>query len=257
MRTECRLVNMGILGAWLTLLPYFSEFPGIYHQTPLLMGFFPALLRSAPVFAAAWLVPMLGAGLVLRFPEYLRYQLGLWVVASLVLLWHQGSYNDATFVTSFWAALWALWASGRAEESQQDRQNAILLAKLIISMIFLGGVVGKFTAGYWDGTVLYEIYFRQRDFWTFNIARSLLDADQLRTAATIYSRIVSVSELAAVFVVLVPNRGAFILYGALLLLIPLLSNWYLFSVVFSVMGLAAAGHRLATSPGAVTATLAP
>lgn len=251
------MVNMGILGSWLTLLPYFSNFPAIYHQNPLSIEFFPSLLRSAPVFAAAWLVPMLGAVLVMWFQSYLRYQLGLWVAASLVLLWHQGSYNDATFVTSFWVALWALWASGRDEQSDEDRSNGILLAKLILSMMLLGGVIGKFTAGYWDGSVLYDIYFRGRDFWTFNIARGLLEADQLRAAATIYSRIVSVSELAAVFLVLVPNRGAFILYGALLLLIPLLSNWYLFSVVFSTIALAAAGHRLSTSPSVETEAQAP
>ena len=64
-------------------------------------------------------------------------------------------------------------------------------------MILLGGAVGKWTAEYWSGEVFYDIYFRDRDFWVFNLIRENFEAETTREIATWYSRNIIVIETVA------------------------------------------------------------
>ena len=65
--------------------------------------------------------------------------------------------------------------SHRRIEDQADLlRRARVLSRLIISVILLGGAPGKWTAEYWSGEVFYDIYFRDRDFWVFNLLRAEL-----------------------------------------------------------------------------------
>ena len=112
----------------------------------------------------------------------------------------------------------------------------------MISMILLGGAVGKWTSEYWSGEVFYDIYFVDRDFWVFNLLRDHVEPETLREIATWYSRQVVVVESVAGFGLwLLPARWAAIAGMVVLTSIALLSNFLLFSVLSCVIALAAVG----------------
>jgi hypothetical protein len=112
---------------------------------------------------------------------------------------------------------------------------------LILSIIFLGGAVGKMTGGYGSGEVLYEIYFSGRDYWLFNFLRNQFDEPTLRNIACYYSWLVAGTELLCAFLWLMPQRLASWIAIAVLLNIALMSNTWLFSVLTCLMGLAVVG----------------
>src|SRR6185436_469088 len=82
--------------------------------------------------------------------------------SSAVLLLHQDTHNDATFVTSFWAGVWFLWfVSQMHREDDSFVAHARSLALCVVAMIFWGGFVGKLTPEYWSGQVLADIFMEQ------------------------------------------------------------------------------------------------
>ena len=160
------------------------------------------------------------------------------------LCWHQGSYNDVTFLTCFWASTWCTWlAFSMDQPAEQLMKKAARFVMLIVSMIFLGGAVGKFTPGYWSGEVLYQVYFVDRDFWFFNLLRNQFDDVTLRAIATGYSRFVVLAESACVFLFLLPTRLAGTLALVTFCSIISLSNFNLFSVMFCMLGLCVVAIR--------------
>ncbi len=165
-------------------------------------------------------------------------------VAITILCVHQASYNDMTFVTTWWTSVWAMWFVCHMSDPDQDRLlvRAAFLSRLIVSLILLGGGLGKWTAEYWSGEVFFDIYFRDRDFWVFNLIRAGVDADSLHEISKWYSRGVVITEsVAGMALWLLPARWAAVIAIVLLTSIALLSNYLLFSVLMSLIGLASVG----------------
>lgn len=216
----------------------------IYASLRLRDSFFPNWLSEPIVLAALIVIPVLLGTLVmfLRSDLALRIQAFTTLACTFGLCIHQGSYNDVTFLTCFWVAAWCAWFTVRINDPEE-----LLLAKgktlalLIISMIFLGGAVGKWTPGYWSGEVLYEIYFVDRDFWFFNLLRSNLNAEALRDFATYYSRMVIITESACAFLWLMSPKIGSAIALSVFLGIAVFSNVYLFSVMFCLFGLTIVG----------------
>jgi hypothetical protein len=216
----------------------------LYSSLRLRDGFFPNWLSNPIVLAAMIAVPVV-LGILIMFIRTrwaLRLQAFVTLACMFVLCIHQGSYNDVTFLTCFWAAAWCAWYTTRLGDPEQE-----LLAKgktlglLIISMIFLGGAVGKWTPGYWSGEVLYEIYFVDRDFWFFNLLRARMEPEALRDFATCYSRMVVITETACAFLWLLPPKVGSAIALIVFLGIAIFSNVYLFSVMFCLFGLTIVG----------------
>ncbi len=222
-------------------IPFFYS---TYTSLPLHDEFFPGLMRSTGVLATAFVIPI-ALGIAVFFSASRRL---LWVqsiattICVFVLCTHQGTYNDATFVTCFWTSAWCLWYVSRFNDTTSDLlAKGQRIAVLIFSVIFLGGAFGKWTPGYWSGEVLYEIYFVDRNFWFHNLLRSTLDAEMLRSFATCYSRMVVLTETACAFLWLLPTRIASALAIAVFMGIAVFSNTNLFSVMFCLFGLALVG----------------
>jgi hypothetical protein len=211
-----------------------------YRNCELTDPFFPTLLRNTYVLLGLMLVAV-WATLAIQFTQnriLLRIQTSVLTLCMIGLCIHQGSYNDATFVTCFWVSLWCVWYTFRIDDPvDQLFASAKTFAILIISMIFLGGAVGKLTPEYWSGEVFYQIYFVDRDFWVFNLLRARFDLETLREISTYYSRMVIVTELAVAGFWLLPRKIAAILTLAVLLGLTLFSNTALFSVTFCLIGL--------------------
>lgn len=239
----------GLLLVWLCKWDFFARAARIYLARPLEDAFFPAPLQSFWLLAAAFCVPpvLCFGALLVRSLRGLSATLGAFAVSSIVLVGHQGSYNDATFVTSFWVSLSGVWLAHASRRSDRAlAQRVAFIAQLIVGLQFLGGAVGKLTPGYLDGSVLYEIYFARRDHPTFALLRGQLDPAQLHEVARVYSRCVVALEWALASLPLWPARPA--LWWALAALsgLVLFNNLRLFSVVGSLIALVAVALWLNT-----------
>lgn len=241
-----RLVQAGILLTLIWKWSYFVAAVRVYVHIPLEDPFFPAWLRSTWTVALSYLVTVAAIGLnfVTSNPRLRRCCSWLTIVGTSILCIHQASYNDMTFVTAWWASLWALWYVHQMEDVDQAGllRRAALLSRLIISVILLGGAIGKWTTEYWSGEVLYDIYFRDRDFWLFNLLRANFEPEVLREIAAWYSRqVIAVETIAGLGLWLLPPQWAAAAAVIVLTSIALFSNFLLFSVLMSLIGLAAVG----------------
>lgn len=218
----------------------------IYEAIPIHHEFFPEWLQSATVLRIAFLAAAISVVAAWITEQRMRRCVAAAVtwISATVMLWHQGSYNDMTFVTFWWCSLWAFWYTTRLEIDTPEElyRKAGRLSRVIVSVVLLGGASGKWTAEYWSGDVLWEIYFLDRDFWVFNWLRSSFDGETLRNIATIYSRKVVLVETVAGFAVwLLPARWAAIIGAVVFASIALFSNFMLFSVLSPLIGLSLAG----------------
>ena len=241
-----RMVQAGILVTLIWKWKFFVFANGVYETIPLDDPFFPAWLRSAFVLRVAFLVTVATAALNTRTTDRIvrRWCSLITMIGVTVLCVHQGSYNDMTFVTAWWTALWSLWFVHRMEKDDVSDllDKGAFLSRLIISVILLGGGIGKWTAEYWSGEVFFNIYFIDRDFWLFNLLRANFDMEMLRQISMWYSRqVVVIETVAGLGLWLLPPRWAAGLAMVILTSIALLSNFLLFSVLSCLIALAAVG----------------
>ncbi len=241
-----RVVQAGILLTLVWKWTFFTGASQVYAAIPLHDSFFPAWLQSVWVLRITFLTTIIAIGFNLLIgdrPLQKACAVLTWIGASILCL-HQSSYNDMTFVTAWWASLWALWYVFHVDDADQDAmlRRAALLSRSIISMILLGGAVGKWTAEYWSGDIFFDIYFLDRDFWVFNLLRENFDEEALRVMARWYSRkVVIIETVAGLTLWAMPPKWAAAIAITILLSIALLSNFLLFSVLNSLIGLAAVG----------------
>ena len=240
-----QFVQIGTLLALVWKLPFLIDGAKAYIELPIYQDFFSPLLCSATVVIATYIVVCLAIGFnSLCSNDRLRGK-AAWVpvVGLSILCIHQGSYNDMTFTTAWWTMLWSAWFAGRIDESDTlliDR--GARLSRTILSVILLGGAAGKWTAEYWSGQVLYEIYFVDRDFWIFNILRERFTPDTVREIATWYSRqVIIIETVVGLTLWAMPPRIAAIVGLAVYASIAIFSNYYLFSVLVSLIALATIG----------------
>lgn len=235
-------IFIGLVWKW----SFFVACDQAYTDLPIMDSFFPAWLREQLVLRWAYL-GSLGAILVAGIVPHSRVrQIACWALlaAATVLCVHQGSYNDMTFVTTWWTALWAVWFVHHIQDADADvvLSRAAFLSRAIIAMILLGGASGKWTAEYWSGEVFYDIYFVDRDFWLFNWLRSRFEESTLRDIATWHSRkVIVVETICGLGLWLLPPRIAGVVGIIVLTSIVLLSNVYLVSVLACLIALAAVG----------------
>jgi len=241
-----RLVQWATLAALAWKIGAFVQMSKCYFSTPLRQEFFPAALESPTLLVGVYVGAIATLGIAAMTEVRRRRLIATWCTLVLVsiLCVHQGSYNDMTFATAWWTLVWSVWLASRmgVDGSDAIMARAAFLSRCIISMILLGGAVGKWTSEYWSGQVMYEIYFVDRDFWFFNFLRKSLDAESLRTAATWYSRkVIVVESVCGLGLWLLPARWAAAVAILTLTSIAVFSNFNLFSVLLSLIGLAAAG----------------
>ncbi len=170
--TAFRLVQWAILLALVWKLGAFIQMLKVYLALPLQQSFFPGWLQSPYSVTTAYLVTLAALAVAaLSDTRRLRF-IGAIVslLAITVLCIHQGSYNDMTFATAWWASVWSVWLATRlgVEDDSRLIRKAAFASRCIASMVLLGGAVGKWTDEYWSGQALYEIYYQHRDFWFFN-----------------------------------------------------------------------------------------
>ncbi len=165
-RTEYRvfrLCAMAWLLGWLVKIWYF--FPYLrYHifMFPVTAKQFPEFFLNNNVALIAYHLPI-----VCLFFLFIEKRVVLLFIASIMLACttvlglHIDTYNDMTFISSFWVALWLLWFAYNINDRAHIVRHAPYLAQCIIGLLFLGGTVGKLTPEYWSGEAFYNLVVRE------------------------------------------------------------------------------------------------
>jgi hypothetical protein len=237
-----RIVVLFWLAGWYIKLgfygPYLLE---TTRQFPVLHPMFPAFFQNADVanlfyFLPAFLVPFL----FFRRDIYLRISAVVMVVCAAVLNLHINTCNDATFVTSFWSALWLLWFICQ----KNPLPHAKMLAMCVLGMIFWGGFIGKLTPEYWNGQVMTQILIAGGD-------KTLLGKIVLPLSTVVrdnvmmwLGRLVIIIEGVLALSPLLPVRFVLFLLCVIVAGFCLFSTWTILSVLSSLVGLAVAVVRL-------------
>ncbi len=238
-----RMVVVGVILGLTYKWRFFRFSDWAYHQLPIRDDFFPLWLQDADVLRWSYLVAVAG-WMVAGWTSRVRLRQSATVVAltaGTVLMIHRGSYNDMTFVTSWWAGVWLTRVAFRlpVDSPRLLYQKSATLAAAILSLMMLGAVAGKWTAEYWSGDVLREIYFVDRNQWFFNWLRRSVDPEVLPEIAKWYSRMVIATEtIAGLTLWWLPPRVTAAAGVVLFASIAIFSNVYLISVVAPLVALA-------------------
>lgn len=224
---------------WCIKITFFK--PYLYNdikEFPIINMFFPVFFRHYLTAQLAYAVPFVTLMLILiRKKVVLVVNSIIYVGCAFILSCHNDTYNDATFVTSFWVGLWLLWLAVNIDnEDKNFLTAACVLAQGIVGMIFFGGFIGKLTPGYFNGDVIANIFVIERGYWPFSIIRELSTGDQ-RLFAQCLSWVILVGEGVGALGALLPFR----LYAAVipffLLGFIVINTWMILSVITCLIGL--------------------
>lgn len=249
-RLSLRILVLGLLSSWLWKYSLWWTVLRASASQPLEDPFFPALMQRFDVLLVALLLPILIGLTASCVPSarWLAAGCASFAASSALLLLHQSTYNDATFVTVLWSALWGLWLFSARPDSAFAQQTltarAAMLSQLLMGLWFLGGAIGKCTPGYLDGSVLHDLYFVDRDYLPFVLARRLWRGEALSVVARAYSFIVFVTECALATLPLWPPRLAMHFATLAMVCICLVNNPQLFSVFAAPTAMCIAVLRL-------------
>ncbi len=171
------------------------------------------------------------------------------ILSSAVLAVHQDTYNDATFVTSFWSGVWALWLVSRRDAPLEALAvQAKALVTLIIGMIFTGGFVGKLTGQYWDGIVLANIFGAYEAGALVEWIKHSLTPQIQATAFRALARSVILCEGLLALSPFFPYKFLLYIGVPLLLSFALTNTVWIYSVVSCLLGMIFAAKRLEEMP---------
>jgi hypothetical protein len=244
------VVAFWLLG-WLIKAAFFKAYLfKTIIQYPVVIDFFPTFFRSALTAEFFYVLPLIGA-IALISPKkfYLWLAACTMVVSSLILLWHQDTYNDATFVTSFWVSVWLLWFVSQMHRRDDDFPiHARSLALCVVGLIFWGGFVGKLTQPYWDGRVLADIFMVQNYGSIGGWVRTHVPQEVIRLYFQWISKVIILGEACLACLPFWPNQWSCCWIGIPFMIgISIFTTWRIFSVLLCLIGLLVAAARLKTS----------
>ena len=236
------------LFGWFVKIVFFGPYLfGAAFEIVIIHDFFPRFFRSNLVSAVVYPMVLLSLGCFATTKLWvLRIAAGLLVACAGILCLHQNTYNDATFVVSFWCALWLLWLSACAWREPQAKRHAATLASCIVGLMFLGGFVGKLTPAYWNGEIIGRIFLEQGGESPLTFLLPLPDGALKKIALSLIAKCIIVGEGLLALNLIVYRRQ---LWGISLAVIPMLiffSSWRILSVASGLIGLLVAALILKT-----------
>jgi hypothetical protein len=225
---------------WVTKFAFLRAYLfGTVVANPIEISFFPAWLRAPGAAQAAYVLPALALPMfVSRRRIFFCLAAAAFTIASALLLLHQDTHNDATFVTSFWAALWLAWlACGMRRADEAFTLHARSLALCVVGLMFLGGFVGKLTPEYWSGQALADIFLDQKDGAISMWCREHYGEETIREWFKWLSRFTIVGEGVLALSPLLPWRLVFWFGVPFMAAVAVYTTWPIFSVFFCLIGL--------------------
>ncbi len=243
-RSRVVSVVQGVMLFWLVgwyikayfFFPYFLE---VTFRVPVHHRLFPSFFEDPLVSAVGFLLPLLCLPAVLRpGRRRLTGSCLLMAVCSLVLMLHINTYNDATFVTSFWVAAWLLFLSWRYDDRPRETAaQGRLIARWLVGLIFMAGFVGKWTPEYLSGEALYRIFWPDNTVWPHSWLLANYSMPQLATFSYYLSRMVIATELFLAAVPLYSSPHIYWVVPVILLCFMLTNTWAILSVLLCLIGM--------------------
>jgi hypothetical protein len=242
-RRALRIASAGWLVGWYWKVVFFVGHLREALAWPIDLPSLPGPLRAPWIAAVAYALPIVAAPAIWFGGRRARLAgAAALALAAAVGCVHVELFNDATFVTSFWTALWIAWLASAPDE--ELARHGPRLARCVVAFVFLGGAVGKLSASYFSGEALYHLYFLQKDGWPYTALRAAVSDPALRTIARWFSRLVIAGELALALGPVVPHRPYVWAACAAIGLMVLSSTFYLFSVLAALVGVLIASTLL-------------
>ena len=240
-----RLALGAWLVGWIVKAPLLTDlFVRVGRATPLSVEGLSAAFSAPMVPPVAYGLPVLAVGVgIVGAGRWALAAAAVGAACALALVTSVAAYNDATFVTAFWSALWIGWLASRPEAEAVAWGPR--LAQGVVALLFLGGALGKLTPEYTSGAVLYDVYVLQKTTGIWPALRGALEPEALRTLAVGFSWATIAVEAALATCVLWPPRLALTTAAAVCTGMVAASTVYLTSVMAPVVGLCLSGLWLA------------
>ena len=223
--------------------------PMLIHNTEVQFNshpLFEPLFLNTWVAIAAYSAPIL-FGLALIFIPNLYAKLLCSVFLAMctgTLCIHIESFNDATFVSSFWVALWMIWYCLAKITGSFEKTHAIFWAQTVVALIFLGGFIGKLTPEYHSGEVIYELFLRHESTQPISVLRFIFDEPALKTVSIFLTLGMIAAEGAVAMGIFLSNRAFTIITCCTILTIAFTTLISIFSVMGCILGLVIAAKIL-------------
>jgi hypothetical protein len=231
--------------------PYLCQVTG---SCPLAHALFPPFFLNNTVSLVFYFLPVMATfSFIIDHPLVHRLNALIMLFSASVLSLHINTYNDATFVTSFWVALWLLWfAFHMTKDDGAFIEKATLLGQSIIGLVFLGGFVGKLTTDYFSGEVLYHIFIEQTQESMIGRLFSFTTQETAMMGASVLSKIIIAGEFMLAFNVVVISRSMILCSLVLIPVLTLFSTWRILSVISCLLGLLIALWYLSKEEGSLS-----
>ena len=237
-----KFVLAGLLIGWFIKLPAFfwKYFNVVIFDYPIHYEFFPTMFDAPFTARMFYLLPILTVvGFTLKFEKWhltvYKVIAGIFLISSIVMMLHLASYNDATFVTSFWVSLWLLWFC--FHRGDDEHKHAINLALILVSVTFLGGFIGKCTGDWWNGEAFFGIMQSFFTHYPFEWIKNNFTFEQLSLISKYMSWCIIFIEFALATSFLWPRKHTLRFVPLIILGIVFFRTWKILSVVSSLAAL--------------------
>jgi len=235
-----RVVMLGSLIGWCIKIDFLFPYLVTHaFKFPIEHPMFPSFFLNPTVSFVCFCLPV-GSIVFIFWPTIWRLRAAsiLFVVCSFVLTVHINTYNDATYLTSFWVGLWMVWFSWNMDrEDKGFIVHARVLAQCLVGMIFLGGFIGKLTPEYYAGEPFYHMFFVERGYPFHYWLVKIFSAGESRQVASVFSILIILSEFSLACTPLIPSRLAFIVAPCILTIFIVTNTYQILSVVGCIIGL--------------------
>ncbi len=200
---------------------------------------FPVIFQDPRVSAFLYVLPALSLpSLISPTQGRLLFAAIIMILSSLGLMLHLNTYNDATFVTSFWVAIWIFGLGTQLKrKSEVLGLQARLLARLIVGCVFFAGFIGKLTPEYFSGEAFYNIFWVRNDIQPHAWLIEQYSADQLKQLSIYVSHAIIVIEFLLACLPIFPWRWIYIVAPVVMAGFVITNTWAILSVLSCMMGL--------------------
>lgn len=225
---------------WFLKADFFSGY--VFHEVldyPYWMNFFPDFFKDPLVLQFFYMLPLVCLWFFFR-QTLANFRLAgmIMLISSVVLLLHQDTHNDATFLTSFWVSVWYVWFVFQHRSLNQDLfLHAKSLALCVVALVFCGGFVGKLTPEYWSGQAFADIFMLQEYGWIGQWVRAHFSEAIIRQGFGLLSKFMILGEGVLATAPLWPYRFILVFGIGLMVSISLFTTWLIFSVLSCLIGL--------------------
>ena len=235
-----RLLMLFWLAGWFLKVSFFV--PYLLRTTvayPVIDAFFPSFFVNPYVAIAFYLLPLLIIPVVVM--NWLKWFLPggiLMIMCAAILNLHMSTCNDATFVTSFWTAVWLCWFVRHLSETNDSfKLQAKVLAQCVVAMMFLGGVVGKLTPEYWSGEIFRQIFIEQGGASPLGRLLAQFSSGVQQAVLAGLAKVIIGVEFVLALAPLLPFRLLVVILSAASFGIAMFSTWRIFSVLLCLLGM--------------------